>query len=143
MKEKKKDCEEKKMTLSGVERDGGWLYSEWRLTYRVGWEQICAAAALIFKYTEDPEIIVGDADGDKQMTVKDAEEIKALDEYGRLTVRGKSQIIKVPLSVTFFNQSDFVRAYVACATEEFEEADYKKFNLSMGQFMDSAEIAMF
>ena len=70
-------------------------------------------------------------------------EILSLEEYGRLTIRGISDMIKVPLSITFFNQLDFVRVYVACATEEFDHADYKDFNLSMCQFMDSVEIAMY
>ena len=45
--------------------------------------------------------------------------------------------------ITFYNQTDLVRATVACATEEFREADYQRFNLSMCQFMDSAELAMY
>jgi hypothetical protein len=28
-------------------------------------------------------------------------------------------------------------------TEEFQTADYQKFNMSMGQYMDSIEIAMY
>ena len=131
------------MTLLGVERDGGWLYSEWRLAFPVGWEHILSAAALICQYTEKPEILVGDAQGTRKVTVRDPEEIKSLEEHGNLTVRGLSKMIQVPLSITFFNQLDLVRATVACATEEFREADYKKFNLSLGQFMDSAEIAMY
>lgn len=131
------------MKLLGVEKDGGWLYSEWRLTYRVGWEHILNAVSLIYHYTKDPEIISGDAEGDKPVSVDNADEIKSLEESGRLTIRGVSDIIKVPLSITFFNQLDYVRLYVACATEEFETADYKEFNLSMCQFMDSAEIAMY
>jgi hypothetical protein len=131
------------MKLMGVEKDGAWLYSEWALTYRVGWGHICKATSLIYAYTKDPELILGDANGDKSVTVKDAEEILSLEEYGRLTIRGISDMIKVPLSITFFNQLDFVRVYVACATEEFDHADYKDFNLSMCQFMDSVEIAMY
>lgn len=131
------------MKLLGVERDGAWLYSEWQLTYRAGWEQICLAASLLFQYTKDPEVIVGDADGDRKIEIKSADDFKSLDEYGRLTVRGESEIIRVPLSITFYNQLDLVRAYTACATEEFEVADYKNFNMSMCQFMDSAEIAMY
>ena len=42
-----------------------------------------------------------------------------------------------------FNQLDLVRVTVACANEEFAEADYKKFNLSMCQYLDSAELAMY
>ena len=131
------------MKLLGVERDGNWLYSEWRLTYRVGWEQIVRAAELIYKYTQGPEVIVGDANGSEPVTVNSAEEIRSLEEYGNLTVRGFSDMIKVPVEITFFNQLDFVSAYVACATEEFEKADYKEFNLSMCQFMDSVELSMY
>ena len=131
------------MKLLGVEKDGNWLYSEWRLTYRVGWEHICSAASLIYRYTEEAEILVGDADGEKKITVENPDEIKSLDEYGYLTIRGMSQIIKVPVMITFYNQTDLVKATVACATEEFAEADYKEFNLSMCQFMDSVEIAMY
>ena len=67
----------------------------------------------------------------------------ALEESGSLTIRGFSKLIGAPLMLVFFNQLDMVRAYVACATEEFAEADYKAFNLSMCQFMDSAELAMY
>ena len=131
------------MKLLGVEKDGGFLYSEWRLTYRVGWEHICRAAALIYEYTKEPEVLVGDAGGEKRVTVKEAKEIESLDEYGYLTIRGVSDMIGVPVSVTFYNQLDLVRASVARATEEFAEADYQNFNLSMCRFMDSIEIAMY
>ena len=131
------------MKLLGVEKDGNWLYSEWNLTYRVGWENICRAAALIYQYTDEPEILVGDADVSRSVTVGNENDVLSLDECGRLTIRGVSRIIKVPVSITFFNQLDLVRATVACATDEFAEADYRNFNLSMRQFMDSAELAMY
>ncbi len=131
------------MKLLGVERRGSWLYSEWNLTYRVGWGHICSAAALIFQYTKDPEILTGDAYEEKVADVKDEAGVRELEENGYLTIRGVSEIIRVPLSITFYNQLDIVKVTVACATEEFEEADYKKFNLSMCQFMDSAELAMY
>lgn len=131
------------MKLLGVEKEGSWLYSEWNLTYRVGWENILRAAALIFRYTDEPEILTGDAYEESKAEVADAEGVLALEEAGYLTIRGLSQIIKVPLMITFYNQLDLVRASVACAAEEFEEADYKNFNLSMCQFMDSVELGMY
>ena len=131
------------MTLSGVKKEGNWLYSEWQLTYPVGWEHICAAASLIYQYTKDPEILIGDAGGESKANVGDEKDILSLNESGYLTIRGMSEIVKVPLMITFYNQTDYVRATVACATEEFKEADYKRFNLSMCQFMDSAELAMY
>ena len=45
--------------------------------------------------------------------------------------------------MTFFNQLKTVNVAVACATDEFKEADYHNFNMSMGQFMDSVELAMY
>lgn len=131
------------MKLLGVEKVDDYLYSEWRLTYRVGWGHICSAVSLIYQYTDDPELITGDAYEEKKITVEDAKEILELEESGRFTVRGTSQILKVPVMITFYNQTDLVRVSVICANEEFAEADYKKFNLSMCQFMDSAEIAMY
>ncbi len=131
------------MKLLGVEKRGDWLYSEWTLTYRVGWGHICSAAALIWQYTKDPEILTGDASGETVPEIENADEITELEESRYLTIRGVSDMIRVPLSITFYNQTDFVRASVACATDEFMEADYKKFNLSMCQFMDSVELAMY
>ena len=131
------------MKLMGVGKDDNSLFSEWQLTYRVGWKQICNAAMLIYQYTDNPEIFVGDANGKEEVKVKEAEEILSLEEMGYLTIRGMSQIIKVPIMITFYNQTDLVRATVISTTDEFKEADYKQFNLSMCQYMDSAEIAMY
>ena len=131
------------MKLMGVEKDGGWLYSEWRLTYRVGWGHICSAASLIWHYTDDPQLMMGDANGINHITVTDADEILKLEEYGWLSIRGTSQMLKVPVEITFYNQTDLVRVSVLSVTEEFMEADYKNFNLSMCQFMDSIELAMY
>jgi len=131
------------MVLQGVKKQDGWLLSEWRLTYRVGWGQICAAAERIRQYTKDPEILISDAGGQEVITAAEAKAVREIREAGTLTIRGMSKILEVPVSITFFNQLDLVRAAVACAAEEFREADYEKFNKSMGQFMDSAELAMY
>ncbi len=37
-------------------------------------------------------------------------------ESGFLTIRGISEMIRVPLMITFYNQLDLARASVACAT---------------------------
>ena len=131
------------MKLVGVKKGGDWLYSEWNLTYRVGWGRICKAAQLIHHDMKDPEILTGNAGDEIRISVKDEKEILSLEEAGYLTVRGMSEILQVPVMITFFNQTDMVRVTVISATEEFEEADYEKFNLSMCQFMDSAELAMY
>ncbi len=131
------------MKLVGVNKGGGWLYSEWNLTYRVGWSRICKAAQLIHHDMKDLEILIGNTGDEARISVKDEEEILSLEESGHLTIRGVSGLIGVPIMITFFNQLDLVRVTVACATEEFAEADYKKFNLSMCQYLDSAELAMY
>ena len=134
------------MKLLGVEKiedERSWLYSEWRLTYRVGWDNICRAVSLIYQYTEDPELFAGDASGKQELTVGDAKEILDLEEMGYLTIRGTSEILHAPVMITFYNQLDAVRMSVLSVNEEFAEADYKNFNLSTCQFMDSVELAMY
>ena len=64
-------------------------------------------------------------------------------EAGSIIIRGLSKIVEVPLMLTFFNQLQKVNVAVACATDEFLEADYQKFNMSIGQYMDSVELAMY
>ena len=66
------------MKLLGVEKRDNSLYSEWNLTYRVGWEKICTAVQLIYHYTRDPELITGDAGGGSRISVKDEKEIPSL-----------------------------------------------------------------
>ena len=131
------------MKLLGVGKEDNSLYSEWKLTYRVGWSQICSAAMLIFQYTKDPEVFIGDAEKKTRVSVKDAQELLSLEESGYLTIRGMSEIISVPIMITFYNQTDLVKQTVISTTEEFAQADYKQFNLSMCQYMDSVELAMY
>ncbi len=131
------------MKLLGVEKRENSLYAEWNLTYRVGWSQIRSAASLIFQYTKEPEVFVGNAENESKVSMKDAEALLSLEEAGYLTIRGVSETIGVPISITFYNQTDFVRETVISAAEEFTKADYRQFNLSMCQYMDSIELAMY
>ena len=134
------------MTLLGVEKiedEQSWLYSEWRLTYRVGWDNICRAVSLIYQYMEKPELFAGDASSKQKLTVNDAKEILDLEEMGYLMIRGKSKMLHAPVMITFYNQLDAVRMSVLSVNDEFAEADYKNFNLSTCQFMDSVELAMY
>ena len=71
------------------------------------------------------------------------EDVLHLDEARDLVVRGMSRIIKVPLMITFYNQTNAVSVSVAGAADEFKEADYQRFNMSLGQYMDSIELAMY
>lgn len=127
------------MLLLGVKKENDWLLAEYNLTYKVGWENICKAVSLAYEYYDNVEILVDN----NKVNINSKEEILQLDEARAMTIRGVSKIIQVPLMITFFNQLQTVRVSVACARDEFKEADYKKFNMSLGQYMDSIELAMY
>ncbi|AME09818.1 hypothetical protein AXE85_06445 [Gemella sp. oral taxon 928] len=127
------------MLLLGVEKENGWLFAEYRLTYRVGWEHICKAVNLAYDYYDNVEVLVDD----KIVSINSKEEVLKLEEAGKMTIRGISKIIGVPLMITFFNQLQVVRCSVGCLTEEFQVAEYEKFNKSLAQYMDSLEISMY
>ena len=127
------------MLLLGVKKENDWLLAEYNLTYKVGWENICKAVSLAYEYYDNVEILVDN----NKVNINSKEEILQLDEARTMTIRGVSKIIQVPLMITFFNQLQTVRVSVAGATDEFKYADYKKFNMSLGQYMDSIELAMY
>ena len=127
------------MLLLGVEKENGWLLAEYSLTYRVDWEHICKGVKLAYDYYENVEVLVDD----KIVNINSKEQVMYLEESRKMTIRGFSKIIGVPLMITFFNQLQVARCSVACVTEEFQVADYEKFNKSLAQYMDSLEIAMF
>ena len=127
------------MLLLGVEKENGWLLAEYSLTYRVGWEHVCKGVKLAYDYYDNVEVLVDD----KIININSKEQVMELEEAGKMTIRGISKIIGVPLMITFYNQLQVVRCSVGCVTEEFQVADYEKFNKSLAQYMDSLEIAMF
>ena len=126
------------MMLIDVADKGGWLYSEWKLTYPVGWHNILNAAYALYDTFGDAEILI---DG-KPAKVGDRQDIPSLAEAGTLMIRGMSSLIHVPVMISFLNQTNSVRAVVAAASDEFKTCDYRSFNLSMCQMMDSVELAM-
>lgn len=127
------------MLLIGVKEDKGWLFSRWNLTYRVSWEQICRAAASVYNYYDGLEILVDD----EVIELPSKEDVLKIEEARNLTFRGVSQIIKVPMMITFYNQLQDVDVNIPVTNGEFSKADYQSFNLSLGQYLDSIEIAMY
>ncbi|MDD7769470.1 hypothetical protein [Suipraeoptans intestinalis] len=127
------------MLLKAIKENKGWMLSQWNLTYSVGWEQICKAVYFMFDYYDNTEILVDD----KPIDLSSKEEIIKIDESGNMTIRGISKIIKVPLMITFFNQTSVVNVNVAQVNEEFKTTDYQKFNFSLCQYMDSIELSMY
>ena len=129
------------MLLIDVKDKGGWLYSEWKLTYPTGWKGILNAAYGLYDTFSDPEILI-DAE-QTPAAVKSKQDIADIKEAGSLMIRGTSALLHAPVMISFLNQTNAVRAVVAAATDEFKNADYKSFNLSMCQLMDSIELAMY
>jgi len=127
------------MVLVGVNDEKNWLSSRWNLTYNVGWEHICKAAVAIYDYYGGIEIL---ANG-KPVKIEKKEDILNLGEQMNMVVRGHSKIVKTLMMITFYNQLNIVDVSVAKMTEEFQNTDYEKFNKSLGQYMDSIELAMY
>lgn len=127
------------MLLVGVKEDNAWLLSRWNLTYRVGWEHICKAAKSVYDYYQGLEILVDN----KMVNVTNKDELMNLEEARAMTIRGMSTIVKIPIMITFYNQTNVVDVNVAKATEEFKNAEYESFNKSLCQYLDSMELAMY
>ena len=97
-----------------------------------------ASGAFYYYQASDFQTVYGDEGRNY-----DCLSVLRLEEGGNMVIRGTSTVIKVPMMVKFYNQLQMVDVWVACATDEFKEADYQSFNLSMGQYMDSMELAMY
>ncbi len=127
------------MVLLDVKENNGWLSSRWNLTYSIGWQQICKAVNSVYQYYNNAELLT---DG-MQVNISNPDDILKLDECSSMIIRGLSTIIKCPVMITFYNQMQFVDVTVPSMTDEFNTADYKSFNMSLGQYMDSIELAMY
>lgn len=127
------------MLLIGVKEENAWLISRWNLTYRVGWQHMCKAVYSVCDFYQGLEILVDN----EKIEVNNKDDILNLAEAKTMTVRGESTIIKVPIMITFYNQTNIVDINVAKATEEFLKAEYESFNKSLCQYLDSIELAMY
>jgi len=127
------------MLLEGVKERDGWLISRWHLTNGVAWERLCRAAAAAYPTFRQAQVLRDDVAVD----LESAEEIERIGEAFRLTLRGFSTLVHIPMSITFYNQTDLVDVALPMDEEEFSEADYERFNRSLCQFMDSMELSMY
>ena len=133
------------MLLIGVKEDGGWLQSQWELTYPTGWNNICRGISTVYEYYDGAEILYSkfQTSEGKLINIKSKEDILSIEEGSFLTIRGISKIVKVPLMMTIFNQTSVVNVTVpAKSEEEFGKVDYESFNKSLCQYMDSIELFM-
>lgn len=85
------------MLLLGVRKENGWLVSTFKLTYGIGWREICNAVSATYDYYDNVEVLVDD----KRVNISSKDEILQLEEAGSIIIRGLSKIIEVPLMVTF------------------------------------------
>ena len=127
------------MLLIEVKETNGWRMSRWRLTYRVGWENILKACNLMKDYYANLEIFAGDT----RVSLTEDNHPLEIEEAMSLTVRGISTVLKVPMVTTFYNQTNTVDVTVAMSTEEFAKGEYEPFNKSLCTYLDSVELAMY
>lgn len=127
------------MELIGVKENNGWLQSRWKLTYAVDFDRFLWALSSMYTSYRNPEILTDN----NLLKIDSEEDIFEIEECGSLTIRGSSTILKHPIMITFYNQLRDVDVYVPLDAEEFNEADYEKFNRSLCQYMDSVEIMMY
>lgn len=127
------------MLLIGVKESHNWLSSRWILTYKVGWDKIVKACAFSADYYSQFDVLKDN----QVITVKNSDDYLAVPESLSLTFRGMSHILGVPVTITFYNQTNTVDVSVAMANEEFSKADYESFNKSMAQYLNSIELAMY
>ena len=127
------------MLLMGVKEENGWLCSQWNLTYGTGWTEITKAVKTAYPYYENVEVLVDN----RKVDLRSAEDVLCLEEGGNMVIRGTSTVIKVPMMVKFITSCREWTCGWRVPQIEFKEADYKSFNLSMGQYMDSMELTMY
>ena len=132
------------MLLIGVKKEDGWLCSQWKLTYPTGWENICRGIAAVYDYYDGTQILSSrfPAPVGEVLEIKSKDDIMKIEEGSFLTIRGMSKILKVPLMMSIYNQTQVVNVSTIAAGDEFSEADYEKFNKSLCQYLDSVELYM-
>jgi len=108
------------------------------LTYPASWEAILKAAKSVYDYYDGLEVLVDY----NLIEFQSKEDILKFDESSKLTFRGMSTIIKAPIIITFYNQLDIIDVNVLMTVEEFDSADYEKFNKSLCTYLDSIELTM-
>lgn len=127
------------MLLREYKEKNGWVLSRWELTYNTGWNNILKGVTKMYNFYDNPEILCDK----KQVNVENVNSISKIKESSYLVLRGISNILKVPISITFYNQLKVIEVSVSMDSDKFKEINYEKLNKSLCQYMDSIEINMF
>lgn len=138
------------MVLREYKKQDNWMITGWQLTYKVGWKGALMISEAMFPYLENGEVLVRDsidgADSDVTEMVKDNEKrFSALLEQEKavITVRGMSRILKCPMQMRLFNQTEVCEVSIPATVikeDEPEEKIYEKLSIGLGQCLNSAEI---
>lgn len=127
------------MLLLDFNEENSWLLSRWNTTYTVEWKHILKALSSVYDNYEELEILIES----NPIEIKSIDEIDEIKESPSLTIRGFSNIIKLPLMITFYNQYDVVYVHVPSDIKEFKNIDYMTLNMSLCSYLDFIEIKMF
>ena len=114
-----------------------WVSTSWQLTYKVSWAHFCKAIDAIKQFYDNLEVF-----RDNSLVSISLTEKVDIPEASTLTIRGMSKILNVPVMITFANQSQTIGVYFT-TDRHSEDVDYKFINYTLGQYLDSIEIAMY
>lgn len=126
------------MELVSLREKNAWIQSKWLLTYGVSFDKYLDVLYAMYDSYQDVEIYADN----NYLDIIDKLDIFNIEECKTLIIRGFSSVLSCPIMIRFYNQSRDVDVYVAMDLEEFDEADYEKFNRSLCGYMDSIEIMM-
>ena len=139
------------MILREISERDGWLVTAWQMTYKADWNVVLHMENSMYPFLEKGEVL-----GNSIMPVSDdvsltervnAAENKLLclaeEEMGSLTIRGFSKILKCPLQVCIYNQTDVCEFYIPKVYFKDYDSNEKKYEtvtLRVGRLADSMEI---
>lgn len=139
------------MILREISQQDDWLVTAWQMTYKAEWKVLLHMENCMFPFLENGEVLGNSIVAKKEAVnltekVKDAEDLLlslAGEEMGSLTIRGFSKIVKCPLQVCIYNQTDVCEVYIPkVAFKDFDsiEKPYEAVTLKLGRLVDSMEI---
>lgn len=136
------------MRVTGMKKEEGWAGLEFRTTFRMGWERCLSVARVIWDYTDNAEIRVGDfGQRPEVVEVTKSDDFEKIQEAGYIEVRGRSKVYDNTLSqYIIYNQSDIVRMWMptqyveGLRKSETEYLNEEEQLHTFDKYMDSIEV---
>lgn len=137
------------MVLRDFMEQNEWLFTVWQLTYKADWKSVLYIAEAMYPYLERGEVLSNAGREDEaKLTAKVSDKEKKFmslldQEEASLTVRGMSKILKCPLQMILYNQTNVCE--VSVPVQFFKDFDtcenkYQQISETLGQLLNSAEI---